>query len=192
MTRTSLILDVVGVLLVGAALALRQWVGAGVPDVVYGLLYGLGVGALVGSLLHLRFARTCDMSTPAQRSRYLRDAVPVGVGYVLAMVVSVLALRQVEGPAWRAAIALLPVPFVALLLRAMVRHIRDADELQRRIEVEAVSFAAAAVCLVYFAGGLLQAARVIALPASIAMLWVFPLTCLLYGVAKIVVFRRYA
>jgi len=83
------------------------------------------------------------------------------------------------------------VPPIAMTLRAMIRYIRDADELQQRIELQAVSFAAAFVSLLYLTGGLLQSARVLDVAASAAMIWVFPLVCLAYGLAKIVVSRRY-
>ena len=39
--------------------------------------------------------------------------------------------------------------------------------------------------------GFLQLAKVIDIRASVAMLWVFPLVCGTYGVAKAVVSRRY-
>lgn len=191
MTRTSLLLDLAAIGLLGLALALHHFAGDHVPGLVVGMLTGLGIGAVVASLLHLRFARTCDMSTPAQRRRYLRDVVPVSIAYGAAMIGSALLLRHVDAPVLRAVVALLPLVFVALLLRATVRYIRQADEMQQRIEVEAVSLAAAFVSLVYFGGGLLQLARVIDLSASVAMLWVFPMTCLAYAVAKLVVSRRY-
>lgn len=192
MTRTSLLLDLAGAVFLALALALDHWFAHQVPGVIRGLLYGIGAGALIGGLLHARLSSTCDMSTPAQRRRYLRDLLPVAAGYVVAIIGSVTLLKHVEQPALRAAIALLPVPFVALLLRAIVRYIRDADEMQRRIEVEAVSVAAALVSLVYFAAGLLQIARVIDVPSGVAMIWVFPMLVLVYGIAKLVVARRYA
>ncbi len=76
-------------------------------------------------------------------------------------------------------------------LRAMVRYIRDVDEMQQRIELEAVSLATAFVALGYMTGGFLQSAKVIDVPASAAMIWVFPLLCMAYGLAKAVVARRY-
>lgn len=191
MTRNSLVLDAVGVVLFGAALALDHWAPGQVPGIVRGLLYGLGAGAIVGSLLFVRFSNTCDMSTPTQRRRYLREVTPVAIGYTAAVIGSVFLLRHIDAPALRAAVALLPVPFVALLLRAIVRYIRDADELQRRIEVEAVSFAAAFVSLVYFGAGLLQVAKVIDVPSGVAMIWVFPMLSITYGIAKLFVSRRY-
>jgi hypothetical protein len=113
------------------------------------------------------------------------------VGYVAAVFLSVWLLKRVDAPALRALIALLPVPAIALAMRAIVRRIRDADELQRRIEVEAVSIAAAFVSLGYLAAGFLQRAKVIDVPSSAAMIWVFPLVCLSFGVAKLVLGRRY-
>lgn len=191
MTRTSLLLDLAAFALFGLALGLHFFAGDRVPGVVIGVLCGLGLGLVVGSLLHLRFTTTCDMSTPAQRRRYLRDVVPVSIAYGAAMVGSALLLKQVDAPALRTVVALLPVVFVGLLLRATVRYIREADELQRRIEIEAVSVAAAFVSLVYFGAGLLQMARLIDLPAATAMLFVFPMTALAYAVAKLVVAQRY-
>jgi hypothetical protein len=113
------------------------------------------------------------------------------VAYLVLLVVSLLLLKQVEAPALRAAAALLPVVPIALTLRAIVRYIRDADELQRRIELEAVSLATALVSLVYMAGGFLQLAKVIDIPSGVAMIWVFPLLCATYGLLKAVVARRF-
>ena len=45
--------------------------------------------------------------------------------------------------------------------------------------------------MLYLAGGFLQAAKVVDVPASAAMIWVFPLVCLVYGLAKILVARRF-
>ena len=134
---------------------------------------------------------SCDSATPGLRRRYLREFVPAMVAYLVLLVVSLLLLKQVEAPALRAAAALLPVVPIALVLRAIVRYIRDADELQRRIELEAVSLATALVSLVYMAGGFLQLAKVIDIPSGVAMIWVFPLLCATYGLLKAVVARRF-
>ena len=41
------------------------------------------------------------------------------------------------------------------------------------------------------AGGFLQAAKVIDIAAAAAMIWLFPLVCFSYGLAKLAVARRY-
>ena len=179
-----------GAVLLGLAIACgRLW--PQVPEFVRGLLFGVGIGLLLAGLLKWRLPDACDTATPALRRRYLREIMPAMVAYVLAVLLSAWLLKRVDAPALRALVALMPVPAIALALRAIVRHIRDSDELQRRIELEAVSIATAFVSLSYLAGGFLQAARVIDIPSSAAMIWMFPLVCLTYGAAKLAVLRRY-
>lgn len=174
-----------------AALAVDR-VAPGVPAFVRGLLYGVGVGGLLAGLLMTQLPDPADSATPALRRRYLREFVPAMASYVVLLLLSVWLLKRVDAPALRALVALLPVPAVALVMRAMLRHIRDTDELQRRIEVESLGIATALVSLGYLAAGFLQAAKVIDVPSAVAMIWVFPLVCLTYGLAKCVVVRRYA
>ncbi|HEY4560886.1 MAG TPA: hypothetical protein VIG54_09140 [Lysobacter sp.] len=178
-------------LLLGAAAA--HWLLPGrVPDVIKGLAAGMGIGLLISGLIGRHLPDPADASTPALRRRYMREFAPAMAGYTVAILGSIWLLKHhVDQPALRALVALSPVPFVALAMRAMLRHIRDTDELQRRIEVESISLATALVSLAYFAAGLLQAAKVIDLPSSVAMIWVFPMVCIVYGLAKIVISRRY-
>jgi hypothetical protein len=180
-----------------AAAAVLLACAAGLPrvlpvsDTVQGMLYGMGAGCLFGAALKWFTPAPCDSATPALRRRYLREFLPPMAAYVLLVLLSVWLLKRVDDAPLRALVALLPLPPIAFALRAIMRFIRDADELQRRIELEAVSIATAFVSFAYLTGGFLQAARVIDVRATDAMLWVFPLTCLAYGVVKVVVSRRY-
>jgi len=182
--------------LLGASIALvlgtlgvsRLWP---LPSFLAGLLYGTGFGLLFAAFLRWRLPDGCDASTPSLRRRYLREFTPAMAGYVLGLFVSLWLLKRVEEPMLRALVALLPVAPVMLVVRAVVRYIRDADELQRRIELESVSLATATVSMLYLAGGFLQTAKVIDIPSGMAMFWVFPLVCLFYGLVKTVVVRRY-
>ncbi|HZV23976.1 MAG TPA: hypothetical protein VFF93_09445 [Luteimonas sp.] len=190
MIRSARHYAVSGGLLLAAAIAC-QHLAPGLPDFLTGVLYGLAIGLLFAAVVRAFRPEGCDDVSPAVRRRYLREFLPAMVGYVAAVFLSVWLLKRVDAPALRALIALLPVPAIALAMRAIVRRIRDADELQRRIEVEAVSIAAAFVSLGYLAAGFLQRAKVIDVPSSAAMIWVFPLVCLSFGVAKLVLGRRY-
>jgi hypothetical protein len=183
--------------MVGSALALAAialalpWASGGRAPM--GVTAVLLVSAVMMGVLGLfyRHSDACDVAPVALGRRYTRELL-WGMGmYVVVLMLSVWLLRHVDGIALRAVIALLPVPPVAFAVRAMVRYIRDADELQRRIELEAVSIATAFVSLLYMAGGFLQSARVIDLSASAAMIWVLPLVCFSYGVCKAIVARRY-
>ena len=179
-----------GALLLAVSIACPRF-APGLPDFLLGVLYGLAIGLLCIGLVKAFRPSDCDEVTPAVRRRYLREILPAMVGYIAAVFVSVWLLKRVDAPALRALIALLPVPAIAFAMRAIVHRIRDADELQRRIEVEAVSLAAAFVSLAYLAAGFLQRAKVIDVPSSVAMIWVFPLVGVSFGVAKLVLGRRY-
>lgn len=186
----------VGMLIAAAALtlvasALLLWQPMGVSQQVIGILFGIALGLALAALLRRLMPAGCDAAPAKLRKRYTREVMLAMGGYVVLLVLSILLLKRVEDGLLRALIALLPVPPMMLVLRAMIRYIRDADELQQRIELEAVSFATAFISLVYLTGGFLQSAKVIDVPSNVAMIWVFPLVCLSYGLAKGVVARRY-
>lgn len=177
-------------LLLLAALVLPQVVT--VSDTLKGLLYGLACGAMLAALLRWRLPAACEVATPALHRRYLREFLPPMVAYVVVLFLSLWLLKRIEGP-WglRAVVALLPALPIALGLRAIVRYIRDTDEMQRRIELESVSIATALTAMLYMSAGFLQLAKVIDIPGGVAMIWMFPLICLGYGLAKVVVSQRY-
>lgn len=191
MPKMALRLLVAAALCAALALALPHVSPWPVTDTASGFLYGIAAGCFFGALLRWRLPDPCETGTPALRSRYLREFLPAMAGYVVTLFLSVWLLKRVDEPGLRALIALLPVPAIGLALRAIIRYIRDVDELQQRIELEAVSFAAAFVSMVYVTGAFLQLANVIDIPSGVAMVWVFPLICASYGLAKMVVARRY-
>ena len=191
MPKVAVRLLVAAVLCAALALALPYASPVPVSETLSGFLYGIAAGCFLGGLLRWRMPDGCDTSTPALRSRYLREFMPAMAAYVLTLFLSIWLLKRVDEPGLRALVALMPVPAIGMALRAMIRYIRDVDELQQRIELEAVSFAAASVSMLYITGGFLQLAKVIDIPSSVAMIWVFPLVCLSYGLAKMVVARRY-
>ena len=191
MPKTSRNFLIAGAVLLALAFGCQSLLPGVLPDFVLGVLFGASLGCFFGGLLRWRMPEPCDTGTPALRRRYLREFLPAMAAYVVTLFASVWLLKRVDEPGLRALIALLPVPAVSMAMRAIVRHIRDTDELQRRIELEAVSIATAFVSLAYLAAGFLQSAKVIDIPADAAMIWVFPLVCVVYGVAKVAVSRRY-
>ena len=188
--RTALILAGAAVSALGGA-AVWLWAHFDGSQRLAGGLLGIAAGLLLAALLQRLMPDGCDSAPAALRRRYTREVMWAMGGYAVLLIISSLLLKRVDEPLLRVLIALLPVPPIVLMLRAMVRYIRDVDELQQRIELEAVSFATAFVSLVYLTGGFLQTAKVIDIPSGSAMIWVFPLVCLAYGLAKAVVVRRY-
>ena len=186
-----------GIGLFGLALgAAGHWLLAWPKGAVHAWL-GIGAGYLLcalGMLLVPRWWRQhCDdmYAQPAGR-RYIRALWPALIGYSLALFLSLWLLRRGIDPLpLRALVAVLPVLPLALMMRAALRYLREIDELQRRIETEAIGIASLLVSLLFFAGGLLQKAQVFDVDAGVAMIWVFPLLCAIYAIAKIFLTRRY-
>lgn len=195
MRRFMWLFAVIGLAALALAATGRWWLQW--PSDTVGMWVGIGAGYLLGALAFLLMPRWwhqhCDdmYAQPAGR-RYIRALWPIMIGYSLVLSASLWLLRRgVESVPLRALVALLPVVPLVLLMRAAVRYLREIDELQRRIETEAIGVACLLVSLVYFGAGLLQKARVISIAADAAMIWVFPLTMLFYGVAKFFAVRRY-
>lgn len=178
--------------LAGAGRWLLAWPGAAA-----GTWAGIGAGYLLGAALLALMPRWwrqhCDemYAQPAGR-RYLRALWPIMVAYSLTLFLSLWLVKHgIDSLPLRALVAILPALPIALLMRAALRYLREIDELQRRIETEAIGIASLLVALLYFAGGLLQKAKVIDLDAAAAMIWVFPLLCLVYGIARMALTKRY-
>ena len=179
-------------LLAGAGQWLLDWNRDGVQTWL-----GIGAGYLLGALLFLLMPRWwrehCDelYAQPAGR-RYIRALWPIMIGYSLTLFGSIwLIKRGIDSVPLRAAVAIVPALAILLFMRAALRYLREVDELQRRIETEAIGIAALTVSFLYFAAGLLDKARVISVDAAAAMIWVFPMTMLVYGIAKFFAVRRY-
>ena len=88
---------------------------------------------------------------------------------------------------WRYAVVLLPVLPLLLALRAYMRYLGRIDELQQRIQIQAIGFAAGSTGILTFALGLLETAGFPRVP----LVWVFPIMIFLWGIASGVAARRY-
>ncbi len=183
----------------GAAGTLLGVVGVLLPRVAPGVPKSVTIVLVVTALMLLLMALAwwnrandaCDAASPGLRRRYTRELLVSMTAYMLVLFASIWLLKHVQALPLRAAIALAPVLPIGFAVRAMVRYVRDTDEMQQRIELEAISIATAFVSMLYMTGGFLQSARVIDVQASATMIWVFPLVCFSYGLAKAFVARRY-
>lgn len=94
-------------------------------------------------------------------------------------------------PSWtRVTIAILPVPFFALFLVALITRVRQLDELGRRIHLEALALAFPMAALLLMGVGLLE--RVVHLSREDwggRHLWIF--LPLFYSIGLAVARRRY-
>jgi hypothetical protein len=123
--------------------------------------------------------------------RYLREFVPAMAGYVLSVPISITLLLRVElSPAVKVLVALLPVLPMLLVVWAILRNLQRLDELQQRIQTQAICVASTLVAMLTFALGFLQNAGLLPSPPWV-MLWVLPVMIWVWGVATAVISRRY-
>jgi hypothetical protein len=107
--------------------------------------------------------------------------------YAVALVISLTWLKAgIEGPL-KYAVAVLPVlPALGVPL-AVVRYCQSMDELQRRIQLESLTFGFAAAAIATFTYGFLQNAG---LP-DVSWVWVWPVMAACWIVGKLVARWRY-
>jgi hypothetical protein len=107
--------------------------------------------------------------------------------YAAALIISLTWLKAgMEGP-WKYAVAVLPVlPALGVPL-AVVRYCQSMDELQRRIQLESLTFGFASAAIATFTYGFLQNAG---LP-DVSWVWVWPVMGVCWMVGQLVARWRY-
>ncbi|MEO8809925.1 MAG: hypothetical protein ABI386_06740 [Rhodanobacter sp.] len=168
-----------GIILSGAG----AW--SGHRSVLWGGVIAIGTGLIW--LICARFTREEPMR--AEQRRYVREFFPAMAAYVVLLFVSQAMLGHVHALAWKTIIVLLPVLPIVLVVRAMVRLILASDELERRLQLEAISIASLSVGLLSFAAAFLRGAGL--LPIDNALMWVLPALFGVYGIASWWVRRRF-
>lgn len=103
-----------------------------------------------------------------------------------------MLVPKTESTFWRAVLAILPLLPILLVISALVRVIRDQDELERRIDLEAIAVSAMTTGLGFFSFGLLLSAGVgPKVDADAVAIWVMPCLFGTFGIAKLLVAWRY-
>lgn len=132
---------------------------------------------------------SCEQTASEKQSaaRYRTEIIAATVLYGALLLVSLRTIDRIAYPGLRIAIALLPVLGCGAIVVAMVRFAQRMDELQRKSMVEAAAISLIATALVAMALGFLENAG---LP-RVGMIWVWPLAAIFWGIAYVVLRRRY-
>lgn len=122
------------------------------------------------------------------RRRYVRDLTWAMIAYIFILVASLTALRNFEfARFWQVVISLSPAVPVVFVILAMLRALRDSDELQQRVQLLATSFSAAVTGLITFSYGFLENVGFPKFPTFL----VFPMLVALWGISLSYFNKRY-
>lgn len=127
------------------------------------------------------------MSSRDAGRRYVRRFVPAMIGYVVLLVPAILIINRFPAAPWRYAVVLVPIVPLAFVARAVVGFLRETDELQRRMQLEALGFAFGVGSVITFAVGLLQ---IVGLP-TLSWMFVWPVFAVLWVLGLALAKRRY-
>jgi hypothetical protein len=123
----------------------------------------------------------------ANNKRYLKEFLGSMAGYSVMVPLSMWMLRGHERTALGYGIAFLPIIPSAFAVWAFMRYFRGLDELQRRIQLEAVAFSFLATCLITLTWAFQQNAGLPRFDVS----WVAPLLIMLWSLGLAIAKRRY-
>ena len=110
------------------------------------------------------------------------------VAYAVVLVIAITVLNAYPHGAWRPFVAVTPVIPAIFGVLAFVRFLRRMDELQRRIQLEALGLSFAASGILTFAYGFLE---LVGFP-QISFIWIFPAMVMIWGLGLAIAARRYA
>ena len=122
-----------------------------------------------------------------EQRRYTTHFIGGMVVYAALLITTVFILRDKPDVWWRFPIVVLPVIPVIFSSMAVVRRMRSLDELQRRIQLEAISFAFLSTAILTFTYGLLEG---VGFP-HLDWTFVLPLMAALWGIGLFFATRRY-
>jgi hypothetical protein len=126
--------------------------------------------------------------------QYLKTLIPAMLAYLVVLFASVLILKQIGSAApvsLRACLALAPVVPIIFVCQSMIRFLQNCDELERKIELEAIAMSCLFNGIIFLALGFLASAKIIFLDGGLVAIWVFPALCGLYGATKCITSWRY-
>jgi hypothetical protein len=120
--------------------------------------------------------------------RYFKEfGIAMGI-YVVAVIVSTTILNNFEFPKFaQIVITLIPVIPTIFVVVAILRALRESDELQQRIQLQAVTFSAITTGLITFSYGFLENVGFPPFPS----IWILPIMFMLWGISLGYFWKKY-
>jgi uncharacterized membrane protein (DUF373 family) len=129
----------------------------------------------------------------ANYRRYLRSFIPAMLGYVMVLFASVFVLKAFPNlPTFaRISLSLAPVLPIVFVCRAVVVFVRDSDELERKIDLEAIALSCLITGLLFMSLGFLASSKLFELDGAMMGIMVLPCLFGFFGLTKCITQRRY-
>ena len=119
---------------------------------------------------------------------YVKEFLTAMAAYVVVLIISVTIIKASPAMAWwRIPLALAPVIPAIFGMIAFLRALGRMDEMQRRIQLEALAFGFGVAGIVTFSYGFLEN---VGFP-HISWIFVFPLMIAFWGIGGSIASRRY-
>jgi hypothetical protein len=119
--------------------------------------------------------------------RYVIEFGSAMLAYVVVLFASIALINANPDALWRYAVALAPVVPAFFALIAFVRFLGRMDELQRRIQLEAIGLSFGATAILTFAYGFLE---LVGFP-HLSWIWILPLMVMLWGLGGAIAAAHY-
>jgi hypothetical protein len=129
-----------------------------------------------------------DSTGQSVSKTYVREFLTAMIAYAVVLIVSVSVLKHGPSDAWwRIPLALTPIIPIFFALWAFMRFFHRIDELQKRIQMEALALSFGSTCVVTFSYGLLEYAGFPALNWA----WVASFMLATWGIGSVITTLRY-
>lgn len=132
---------------------------------------------------------SCAVKTMnAAKKRYLVEFGSSMFAYAVVLIATVEVIQRFPHAAWRIPVAVAPVIPICFALWAFLRALGRMDELQRRIQLNAIGIGFGATGIVTFTYGFLE---LVGFP-MMSYLWVLPMMAVFWGIGTAFATWRYA
>lgn len=120
--------------------------------------------------------------------RYMKNLFLSMIAYSVILITSLTVLKNYEFTRfWQIVISLSPAVPVAFVILAVMRLLKDSDEMQQRVQLLATSFSAAVTGLVTFSYGFLENVGFPKFPTF----FIFPMLIAIWGISLGYFSRKY-
>ena len=128
------------------------------------------------------------MNQDQVQKRYYKEFFIAIGGYVVILIGSISIIKYITLPQpAQVLIAILPMVPIIFIIIAIMRGMRDSDELQQKIQSYAIMFSAVATGLITFSYGLLENVGFPPFPT----IWVLPMMFMFWGFSLSYFWKKY-